>query len=247
MKRKKLALVAVSLALCFGTAAGAARSGLLGALAIGGKGHPAASGIQVQGKWMLVVRNKHGKVVARRRFENALTADGKTMLVALLLGGTNYGFEYNKIGSQMAGAGVVGGQAVQLDDGTSLNSFQGCHVFGPVLPSPCFVSHMNGDTSAVGQLAGSGPLHIAVSGGVLTLSGSAPLPVATTISKVETLLKTCSSHNDGLSIQEYDPHACAIEDSERYAWYTFTSKTLATPLPVQAGQSVAFTVKLSFS
>jgi len=261
MKRKKLALVAVGLALGFGAAAGAARSGLLGTLAIGGNGHPAASGIKVHGKWTLVVRNKHGKVVTRRRFENALTPSGQCVLTSLLLGGTLHGFSqvpcqwrasYNGGHNYATSPGVVGAQAIQLDDGTAPASFKGCNFIINV--NLCFLQHYNGDASDVSGPApvGDGPLHVTANGSSLTLNASVTLPTATTYRAVSTLLKVCGTYYAGPNNHEQDPHDCATisrpdEAAVDYAWVTFTSKTLATPLTVAANQSLAVTVQLSFS
>lgn len=48
-------------------------------------------GIKLHGHWTIVVRDPDGKEVTRREFENALTADGQTLLVKFLTkqGGVN--------------------------------------------------------------------------------------------------------------------------------------------------------------
>lgn len=49
--------------------------------------HPAKkqpNAIVVHGRWVITVRNKRGKVVERRRFENHLTEGGSDLLVQLL-------------------------------------------------------------------------------------------------------------------------------------------------------------------
>jgi hypothetical protein len=243
MKRKKLALVAVGLALGFGAAAGAARSGLLGTLAIGGNGHPAASGIQVHGKWSLVVRNRHGKVVARRRFENALTPEGaRCGLVGLLLGGYR---DYNACG--LAGGGVVGGLEVRLLDGSTPG--HGCNLLALVPPylNLCVADHLSGDLSASYSDSGTGSLNAVPTASGVTLSTTITPPANVSFTGVATYLKMCDVHLAGLDEQEYDPHACAEENGNRFNWLRFTSKTLGTPLAVTAGQSVAVTVQLSFS
>lgn len=42
--------------------------------------------IAVHGRWVITVRNKRGKIVQRRRFENSLTQDGSQALVDVLTG-----------------------------------------------------------------------------------------------------------------------------------------------------------------
>lgn len=237
MKRKKLALVAVSLALGFGAAAGAARSGLLGTLAIGGKGRPAASGIRVHGKWSLVVRNTHGKVVARRRFENALTTDGAGVLASLLLGGVG------------DGAATVGGQGIVLDDGSTPGT--GCQLV--ITTNLCSAQHNDGygvsNTFVVPDDSSStGSLHVAYSASpspTVTLSGSIAPPVDVTFTAVRTQIKTCNWTTES---DDCGPKTSGgFTDYDTPVWRTFTSKTLGQALHVLHGQSVAVTVKLTFS
>jgi hypothetical protein len=239
MKRKKLALVAVGLALGFGAAAGAARSGLLGVLVIGGKGHPAASGIQVHGKWTLLVRNTHGKVVARRRFENALTADGAKTLIGILSGGQAVNLGLMPGNNYAGGYSVIGGQGIQLDDGTAPNSFKGCNLI--INLNLCVAQHTDG--SPASSEPGSGSLHVSYSGSAMVLQASIAPPAATTFTGVETMLKLCSFDAGGFIL---DPGQCAGEDGAQAHWLPLTAKSI-TPLSVLAGQSVSATVQLSFS
>jgi hypothetical protein len=252
MNRRKTVLVAVvALAL---VAAGAAGAVGMRALRLGlGLGRPTTTGIAIHGKWTLVVHAKNGTVVARRHFENSLTASGQNTLVDLLLGGTAPAFGGGGV-TEDGNAAVVGGQAVNLDDGSAPGGGQGCNGDVDLVEwSPCFVSHLNGDVALGADPSGSGQLHIAVSGGTLTLSGSATPPRATSITKVETMLKDCVTTLPSIDFQtgtltggfdDIDPKDCGTSAN---LWNPFTSKSLPTPLPVAAGQSVAFTVELSFS
>lgn len=236
-KGRKIAIAATALALALAGAAGAAHTGML-SIRVGGGGSPEASGIRVHGKWSLVVRDRAGRVVARRRFENALTSDGAQMLTSLMSGQMN-GFA---VGGHNGGKpGAIGGQAIQLDDGTSPGSRQGCNFlpFG----NACRIYHLDGYTCDPGACLpsaadASGTLGESVNGATITLSGSIAPPVATTFTKVETQLKTCN--------YETEADDCPSEDNEFQGWLTFTSKAI-TPLTVQAGQSVAVSVKISFS
>ena len=47
---------------------------------------PAGVMVTVHGKWTIVVRNKHGKVIRIRRFENSLVSSGAGTIAALLAG-----------------------------------------------------------------------------------------------------------------------------------------------------------------
>jgi hypothetical protein len=247
MNMRRTVVVAVAaLALVATGAAGAVRTGVL-RIDVGSVSSR-ASGVTVHGKWTLVVHDRGGRVVARRRFENSLTTEGGQALVDLLLGGTYGVFEGSGGSGSTPPVGVIGGQAVQLDDGTAPLSGKGCNTVP--FTNPCFVWHTNGDASDLTQPpVGSGPLHVGVGASSVTLSGSAATIVPTTIGKVETMLKVCGSHEVSAlhSDEEYDPNACANETSKDASWIPFTSKTLSSPLAIAAGQSISFTVQLSFS
>jgi hypothetical protein len=239
MKRKQLALLAVGLALGFGAAAGAAGSGLFGALVLGGKGQPTASGIHVHGRWTLVARDRHGRVVARRRFENGLTTDGAKNLIGILSGGqaTFFGLRPESDGS--GEFSVVGGQGIQLDDGTAPDSFKGCNLLFNL--NMCVAEHTDGTPAS--SEPGSGALQVSYSGSAMILHASITPPAATTFTGVKTLLKLCNFDAGGFIL---DPGDCAGEDGAQAHWLPLTSKSIA-PMSVQAGQSVSVTVQLSFS
>lgn len=73
--------------------------GVAGGVSARSKGSPTGVMLTVHGKWTIVVRNKHGKVVAQRRFENALVSSGAATIARILAGqaaagswGVNIGF-----------------------------------------------------------------------------------------------------------------------------------------------------------
>jgi hypothetical protein len=183
------------------------------------------------------VRDKHGHVVARRRFENALTPNGADALDELILGGV---CAYETTCNGEAG-GVVGGQKVTLDDGST--SGHGCNA-SPYY-QPCTLIHLNyksgDDFNAQG--AGSGTLKVRVTGTAIAMNGIVVAPVATTITKVESFLKICRSQStDWANDSNSD---CAAEPTY-YDWMEFTAKNI-TPLAVQPGQVVTVSFTLSFS
>jgi hypothetical protein len=240
-KGRKVAIVATALALALAGAAGAAHTGML-SVRVGG-GSPEAGGIKVHGKWSLVVRNKQGKVVARRHFENALTASGAYALVEALTGGTaSEGLGARPPSSTNQLLGGVGGQGVLLEDGSTAG--HGCRTV--LLTNACFVSHLDGSPTEDDKV-GTGPLHVSATASSLTLSASITPPVTTTFTRVETELKICGIHASGFSVVQYSGEDCSNEDeTDGYDWVPFTSKTI-TPLTVQGSQSVAVSVKISFS
>jgi hypothetical protein len=158
------------------------------------------------------VRDAHGKTVARRRFENALTTNGARIL-AQVVGGAGT-------------AGVVGGQGVRLDEAATGNA---CTLLNVNVCTLYYVYHPGAQSLAN---TGSG-------GASFTLSGHVTPLATTTFTKVETLVKTCTGYTSAVD--------CADDEGALSGWQSFTSKTLASPLTVQAGQSVGVTVQLSFS
>lgn len=266
-RRTKMLVAVVSATLAFAGAAGAAGTGLL-TITVHGGSH-AAGGIQVHGKWKLVVHARNGKVVATRRFENALTSDGAYELMGLLTGGTLGAFNSGHYGGSDAGVyWVVGGQGVQLDDGTAFGSGQGCNLI-PLL-NPCLIEHTNGGSPYVpgytnsdcsGPMCttatdarGTGSLHLSASGSALTMSGTVTPYATTTFKKVITLLKVCFAKSGSNNQWQADPGDCANDNGDSHDqvpfgphWLPFTSKTLSPNLTVQAGQSVSVSVQLSFS
>jgi hypothetical protein len=225
-KRKRALFAATVLALALAGVAGAAQSGLL-TIRLAEAGRPAAAGIQVHGKWSLVVHNRKGKVVARRRFENALTPQGASVLQGLI-SVTSYFPDQGGVVTN-GGFGSIGGQGVQLEDGSTAG--HGCRlVFTTNL---CLIERDNGSNN--------GGLRIATTASNMTLSGNITPPTTTTFTKVETLLKTCTTDHS-----QQDCGSASSGDAG-VAWRTFTSKTLGTPLTVQGGQSVAVSVQISFS
>lgn len=227
-RRTKIAMAVASATLAFAGAAGAAGTGVL-MVSIGSGPHETASGIQVHGKWLLVVRGRNHRVVARRRFENSLTSTGAKVLVSYLEPAVSNG---------QVVAGMVGGQEVVLDDGSTPG--HGCNLL--VTQNVCALSHAETRGSSGGQ-PGSGSLHVAVNGSTVTWSGNVTPLVAVTIKKVKTMLKTCDTWLG------YDSEDCANKEptNGEAAWYDFTSKTLSPNLTVQAGQSVSVSVQISFS
>jgi hypothetical protein len=233
-RRTKIGVATLVLALAAAGAAGAAR---LGVLTVKVGAAAPASGIKVHGKWSLTVRDKHGHVVARRRFENALTTTGADALDELILGGV---CAYQTTCDGEAG-GVVGGQEVTLDDGSTAG--HGCNA--TPFYTPCTLVHLNyksGD-DWIAHGAGSGALGVHLNGTAITMNGIVVAPASTTITKVESLLKLCRSQSvDYVNDSNSD---CAAETTY-FQWREFTAKNI-TPLAVQPGQVITVSFTLSFS
>lgn len=235
--RRRVMVAAVAVALVAAGAAGAARMGVL-TIGVGGGSHAAATGIQVHGRWNLVVRAKDGKIVAHRRFENSLTSQGATALVGLITGA----LLASGSSPQESFASTVGGVGVRVDGTSTSIDAEGCQpppVDADSQPNQCwlFADPCSATSDSACQ---SGLSFDASTSTTLAMTGRLTLNTATAIGKVETVLKECYP---GESAGE-----CADDFNEADAWWgDLTSKTLSPPLSVSAGQTVGVTVKISFS
>lgn len=181
------------------------------------RGGPNKDGIKVHGHWTIDVRRADGTLVSHHEFENALTSTG-AMGLGLVL--TRY---Y-----------TMGGWGVMLDGGVCQGTF------APL----CAIQ----EPSATAGTADSTDLSVMVPGpgaanqGLLVLKGSVKTSTAGQITGVRTRLATCSD-------QTVSETTCAAQAQMSTADNVFdvTSRTLATPIPVDAGQFVQVTVVLSFS
>jgi hypothetical protein len=219
-KGRKAAVVATVLALALAGAAGAA-----GLLTLRLSGSDAGGHVTVHGKWTLVVRDRHGKVVARRRFENALQTGGRTVLTGLL-----------------TGRAVLGGWEVMLNQPSPANPLA-CSLFA----APCVLYQS-------GRYPG-GTLSLANTQTDLTLAGSFSVIVGpATFDQVETRAWICGDPRPQYTRTDVEPDDCGPPESSSTSFpgndvtgvWTVTQKSIA-PLTVQAGQSVAVTVHITFS
>lgn len=221
--RRKVIVAAVAAALVVAGAAGAARMGVL-TIGVGGGSHAAATGIQVHGRWNLVVRAKNGRVVARRRFENSLTSNGASILMRLISGA----------GTLVGGIGVIIDGTSSLGEGCQALPPQSEYVAGGAL-NQCWLYNFfcfNCQGSGLSAELSTAP--------TLTLMGHVTPAASTTIPKVETVLKECIEPT-------YDECDSETASAGFDGWKDFTSKTLSPALNVAAGQTVDVTVQISFS
>jgi hypothetical protein len=198
---------------------------------------PGGEDIKVHGHWIIDVKNPDGSLAEHRDFQNSL-ADGGQLLVGLFSG-------YTVIGSY--GIGLVGNACSPLlpEPGASncyitqsLTEDFGGSVCGSSLV--CF----NTLTTAVNLTGTGSPAYSMV------LSGSALAQVPGTITAVQTIYGGCyTGVNPTPNTRTADsPVACSgLVGAFSTTSGTFTGTTLATPLPVTAGQTVEVTVTISFS
>src|SRR5262249_43309188 len=81
-------------------------------------------------------------------------------------------------------------------------------------------------------------------GGLLVLTGSVKASIAGQITAVRTRLSTCVTATNSVTEPQCAAGARMILGSNIF---DVTSRTLATPIPVNAGQFIQVTVVLSFS
>jgi hypothetical protein len=210
-------------------------------------GKPGTEGIKVHGHWVIDLKNPDGTLAEHREFENAL-ADKGQFLVALASGYEVFGGYFITL---------VGNACPGDPDGDHNCSIPqtGAQVY--VLCND-FYTCVGGLTLAV-NLTGTGTPAYSI-----VLSGSATMPLAGTISAVQTQAMTCFTSPTiggaptGFSV--YNPAACVangvplVNTTNYNGLTTFTGTTLTAPgtnvpapLAVSAGQIVQVTVTISFS
>ncbi|MGA3074770.1 MAG: hypothetical protein ABSG56_13860 [Bryobacteraceae bacterium] len=197
---------------------------------------PGSEGIKVHGHWIIDVKNPDGSLAQHRDFENSLQ-DGGQFLTGLASGYMVFGGYY---------IGFVGNACAP----TALDGSTNCYISqnGAFLSAQCaYYTCIGGLTVAANITTGSSQPYSIV------LSGSGVVPLAGTISAVQTLDFYCYSYNGiGYVPTGANPAACTTTGLNGGPTVginggTFTGTTLATPLAVTAGQVLLVTVTISFS
>jgi hypothetical protein len=180
-------------------------------------------GIKVHGHWVLQVRNADGTLGERREFENSL-ADGGAFLIGVLAGGL-----------------VPGDYAIQLA-GTACPA---CYIINSTWNANS--AFTQGSPTSTTLVTTFNSLLFSPSGGnSIVLTGFMAPPSSGFFSQVAVLWGACgTSFNPGSST--IAPKTCVTTPSQQTAGGEFTATTLASPLPINAGQIVMVTVTISFS
>ncbi len=206
---------------------------------------PGSEGIKVHGHWVIDVRNPDGSLVEHRDFENSLQDKGE-YLTELVSGYATFGgYVIGLSGNACPGALASGDTSCYFIQNATLPT-EGC---GPVLT--CI-----GALSVGVNLKGVGTPAFSI-----MLSGSGAVPLAGTITAVQTQAFPCYAAPSGssvppTSITSASPSGCVTgsfnENFDGFA-NVFTGTTLTNaggapaPLAVTAGQLVQVTVTISFS
>lgn len=201
----------------------------------------AHEGIKVHGHWTIEVRNPDGTLVTHREFENSIQVSGTASLSSLLAG------------NQLLGpwqVDLMGSPQPCVHTKTVPGGF-------PQGPVPCVIVPANAVMDGVitntpaaiadAESQGLAPtLTVTASSGQLVLNGTAIAASTTSVSSVATVLSACiSTGTVTLNTNNQSTFPClALLFPIPPA---FTSATLAQPVPVSAGQTIAVTVNISFS
>ena len=187
-----------------------------------------AEGIKVHGHWAIEVRNPDGTVVTHREFENSLTPPTPGQV-----GGA--GFLSQILGRQNS----VGLWILSLSSLTSQPCIAILPTGGPPTPKSCDIYETGTALVSPGCSGGSCFATMSVSSGTtgLVLSGTAVAEQNGTIDQVSSGNFVCAS--------SVTPSTCTLSNSGNLS--RFTTATLASPINVSVGQSVAVTVTFTFA
>lgn len=173
-------------------------------------------GIKVRGQWTIDVKNPDGTLVKRHEFENALVDDAKVRL-------SNY----------LGRTRTPGKWAILVFDGLCAPSGGASTVCVLLEPDATVGGTSYAEPNAWPNLV----LAQATPGApVLTLRGTFTAAAGGTVRSVATTLGACA--------QTLAPQNCTEAEPEGDG--TFSSRTLPSPIPVQAGQIVQIAVTFSF-
>ena len=217
MSRTRLVLAGVALAAAVGLGVAAA----FGAFATGARTSAAgagADGVKVHGHWTIVVRSRSGTVVGRYHFHNDFNGPG--------LGTSGGAAAFSQI---LSGSTAPGDWDVSIHgSGCPASNGNFCQMFEPDA-SPVFGAFPP-DTKNLTVSApesGTDAFKIVLQGNVVATNDG-------TIDRVDSGLQKCAA-------SAAVGHDCGV------GYNSVTTRILSSPIPVGAGQTIAVTVKLSFS
>jgi hypothetical protein len=225
----------VLLMLCAGQA-GLAQQSATDKPAAAAPAKPGGEGIKVHGHWIIDVKNRDGSLAQHRDFENSL-ADGGQFLAGLASGYTSFG----------GYAIVLVGNACPIPfSGNNTNCY---FVQSGASSLECVGGLVTciGALTVAANLTGTGTPAYSI-----VLSGSGTVPLAGTISAVQTQYNNCYSGSSPTSPSPASPASCISTGAPGGSGLdggqgNFTGTTLAVPLAVASGQIIQVTVTISFS
>lgn len=193
------------------------QSGLAPTLSSSSGPEATSEGIKVHGHWTIEVRDPDGSLVSRREFENALASPGSFGLGEILTRRKSVGSWFIWVHN------TVDANRPCLDSSSN--------------PAACTISestHTGTSPQLFKNLTLAFPAFITSGPHELVLSGNATAQRDASINLIQTGMGQC----DGT----ISPSACVTLGATH-----FTVASLATPQPVQTGQTILVTVVISFS
>lgn len=186
------------------------------------RGEPNKDGIKIHGHWTIDVKKADGTLVSHNEFENALTGTGATGL-----------------GQVLSRELTMGGWGILLDGGVCQGPFNPvCVIQEASAPQPPNADWDNNDLAVLVPPLGQ------ANAGFLVLKGSVKAALAGQITAVRTRLSTCVTINAPVTEPLCSSGARMVTSPNVF---DVTSRTLTTPISVDAGQFIQVTVVLSFS
>jgi hypothetical protein len=197
---------------------------------------PGQEGVTMHGHWIIDLRNPDGTIAEHRDFENALLDPTVPLRV-------------------VAGVDVVGDFGITI---ASTGSYV-CTAYGSGSPGPlgsCLVAvsstaGLGGNSGCAGASAGfcNYTLKEVTNGGggngAITLSGTMPVLASGAVTEVGTQIFAC--HTSATGFATVDPVGCYNQtEGSGYAYGNLTGTSIPA-LNVTTGQTIAFTVVLTFS
>jgi len=195
---------------------------------------PGAEGLKVHGHWIIDLRNADGTIAEHRDFENSLL--GPTALLQILSGQ----YVTGDFGITIASTGA-----------SVCSAITGDIPLGSCLIAASSTAGLGGNT-CIGAAAGvcNYNLQDVVGGGnggtgAISLSGTMPVVTAGAVTQVGTQIFVCTGGSGPYST--VDPVGCYNQtEGGSYQYGNLTGASI-TPLNVTEGQTLAFTVVLTFS
>lgn len=197
---------------------------------------PGQEGIKVHGHWVMDLKDKDGKVIEHRDFQNSLDRNNGTNLLIDLLTGVTVGGNMEIDAIKSGSGGILGNSGVlytMLPPGTNVSSVACAGSTGLGSSRFCFPNLTTTTQHDPVDSAGSLILH-----GQFTASA-------------DVVIDTVQTRNGGCFVTsgDFGPAQCAAGTNlPQYAQNIFVfTGTGITPLTVLSGQTLAITVTISFS
>lgn len=201
---------------------------------------PGTEGIRVHGHWLIDLKDKDGKVLEHRDFQNSLQLDGGDLLAKVLSGQA-------VIPSLQIQAGTQGSLPFYTISRTDLanKGVSGCSASSP---GPYCVGGLTSTYHQYTHPAGCTTIDCYVPSNI-TLNGSFTAVAAITVNSVYTAAIQCSNATTGTALLTLSPASCGayqLDVGIGTSNVSFTG-TAITPISVATGEMLAITVILTFS